>query len=133
MSSINLKDSDYQRVHNYLEQWKCEEGWTDLNVALDRGDTLYAAAIMASSGAIDQGTKIEKLVLEVAREFETLSDTDKQNHIDDTFKDCFISSCKDCNAVQFLDCGNEKLYPEVKENCWECGSKNIETYYWPTR
>lgn len=123
-------DLCYEDVHDYLGQWRDEENWTDLNVALDNGDTVYAAHLMVSAGVIDDKTEIERMVLEVAQEFRRLSHDEQMKHIDETFKGCFVASCNVCNANSFVDCGNETLYPELRTECWECGSKNIETYYW---
>ncbi len=40
-------------VMEYLEKWRDNEGYSDLNLMLDRGLIHMAASIMSSSGAID--------------------------------------------------------------------------------
>lgn len=127
---MKLTIEDYEAIHAYCENWRHDEEWTDLNVALDQGDTVYSAYLLCSAGVFDETVEIEAKCIAAASEYSKLSHKEKMAHLDSTFGECFISSCEDCNHVSFLDCGNENLYPEVKETCWNCGSSHIEAYYW---
>ena len=55
-----LKESiDLDEIASYLEQWRDSEGFSDVNLALDRGFVEYAAYILDSAGAIDSRTCYE--------------------------------------------------------------------------
>ena len=139
---MRITNEMLELAHEYMEQWIDSENWSDLQVALQHeGDTMYAAELLVSSGAIsskrikqygaesyaDTAYESERVIEELARRFRKGTQKQRRNHVNRTFKDCFIASCNDCNHVSFLADGNEELYPEVKTECWECGSKNIET------
>ena len=115
------------KILDYIENWRHTEEWTNLNVALDHGDLLYSCELMASTGVITASTPVERAILRVAKLFRKMDDHEQQKYVEKLYSECFISSCNDCNSVQFLDCGNEEIYPEVKTECWCCKSKNIET------
>lgn len=131
-----------EQAHEYMEQWIDHENWTDLNVALNHeGDTIYAAYLLVSAGAInsksikkfgaefypDTAYECERIIEELARRFEKGTSGQQLKHVKRTFKNCFVASCNECNHVSFLADGNEQLYPETKTECWECQSTNIET------
>lgn len=131
-----------EQAHEYMRMWIDQENWTDLNVALDHeGDTIYAAHLLVSAGAINSRAikkfgaefhdetayESELIVEELARRFRKGTDRQQYNHVKQTFKNCFIASCNECNRVSFLADGDEELYEKVKTECWECGSENIKT------
>jgi hypothetical protein len=133
---VHMTSERWDAVHEYLEQWIKQDEWCDLSVALEEGDTEMAAYMVDSSGAIDPNTcypessEIEVWVQEAAKRFRALSERQTNKRYDSVFRNCFVSSCLDCNSVQFLNSGNEELYPETKSQCWECKSKNIIAKMW---
>lgn len=136
MKRVKLTEELINEAHNYMEQWVDSDQWSDLAVILNEGDTELAADHLVSAGAIDSklcyewAQKIEKVIERLAKDFRKLSYKKQQERYDSVFKNTFVASCHDCNHVSFVNDGNETIYPEVKEKCWECSSKNIETYYW---
>lgn len=140
---MKLTDEKIEQAMKYMEMWRHQEEWTDINAALDNGDDLYAAYLLCNSGAIDSNNikkngaeffketahETELIIEELNRRYNKLSSKKQSKHVTELFKNCFISDCKKCNHVSFLDSGNEELYPEVKTVCWNCKSKNIETGY----
>lgn len=138
---IRITQEKIEQAHEYMRMWIDQERWTDLNAALDHfGDTIYAAELLVSSGAINSenikkyGAEFYKntayeteLVIEaLAKRFRKGTRRSQIAHITKTFKDCLIVSCDACNCVSFVPDKNEELYPELKEKCWECESKNID-------
>lgn len=125
-----------EKAHEYMEQWIDEEQWQELAVFLDEGDTELAADYLVSAGAIDSDNcyehakPIEQVIERLAKDFRKLSAKKQQKRIDAALQNTFVSSCNDCNHVSFVPDGNEELYPELKTQCWECGSKDVETYFW---
>lgn len=135
-----ITSSQLENAHEYMKQWIDSESWSDLSVALEHeGDTLYAADLLVNAGAIGSENlkrsesmcadayECERTIEELARRFRKGTQRQQLNHVKRTFKDCFISECHDCNHVSFVADQNEDLYPELKTECWECGSTNIET------
>ncbi len=45
-----LNDDD---MHRYLEMWRDQEGFSDINLFLDQGYTMLAAKTLVEAGAID--------------------------------------------------------------------------------
>jgi hypothetical protein len=129
-----------EEAHEYMRNWIETESWSELQVCLDHeGDTMYAAELLCSAGAInsadletagamcEDAAACERTIEALAREFRAMPPAQQLKHICNTFKDCFIACCDDCNNVSYIADGNEEIYPEVKSWCWECGSKNIRT------
>lgn len=140
--TMRITNEMVEDAHEYMSQWIDQGNWTDINVALDHeGDTIYAAYLLVSAGAINSKSikqfgaemypetayECEKTIEELARRFKRGTNRQQLKHVKRTFKNCFVASCNDCNCVSFLADGNEELYPEVKTECWQCHSTNIET------
>lgn len=139
MSLVKTKviDSEMnEEAMEYMKQWINEEAWDDFKIMYDSGDHELFADALVNAGAIDsdycysQYTEIERYIEQLAERFRKLSLRTRNKRYDEAFEGTFVASCKDCNAVSFVHSGNEQLYPELKTECWECGSKNIETYCW---
>lgn len=135
---MRITSEMFEDAHDYMKQhWTNDpDVWDDFTAIEVYGDTELLAHYLVQAGAInsklcyEDAKPVEKIVEELARRFRKLSKKARDKRIDKAFENCFISSCNDCNAVQFLYDGNEQLYSEVKTECWECSSNNIETYYW---
>lgn len=139
-----LTEKMIEAAHEYMQQWVQEENWDDLAVMLMEGDTEMAAHHMCGTGAINSKNikkygaesypeiayECERTIETLSKRFRKLSRKAQSKRYDEVFKDCLIASCRDCNHVSFVHSGNEKLYPEVKEACWECDSVNILVYRW---
>ena len=128
-----------QEALEYMRQWIQDDKWDDLSVMYNAGEDEIMADHLVSAGAInsrmcyEEAKYTEKIIEELAKRFRKFS-YKKQNKIRDLiFKNVFINSCNDCNNVSFVEDKNEKIYPELQTQCWECKSKNIETYIWNER
>jgi len=64
------------KILEYIEQWRHGDYATDLNLMLDRQLIAMACSIMASSGALEEGTKMTKAI-------ETLAE-DKEAYIEES-------------------------------------------------
>lgn len=141
MKLKRISKEQIEQAHEYMRMWIDSDRWTDINACLDHyGDTIYAAELLVSSGAINSenikkyGAKFrqenayesEVIIETLAKRFRAGSRTIQLKHIQNTFKKCLIVSCDDCNEVSFVPDGNERLYPELENKCWSCESKNIE-------
>jgi GTP-binding protein EngB required for normal cell division len=120
-------------VLDYISRWVRDDGWCDLSIAVMNGETEIAAHMIVQTGCIhpdkcyDWAKPFEKEVVRYANKFNKLSRKTRSKMYNELFKDVFISSCDDCNHVSFVHSENEELYDELKTECWECKSKNIET------
>lgn len=118
-------------VSDYIAQWINQETWCDLRVALDSGDLEVASDMICNSGAIDSRNCFEharetELKIEgIAKKFRKLPVKSQTKRYAKVFKETLIIDCADCNHHSFVADKNEELYPELKTQCWECGSKNI--------
>lgn len=126
----------YEQAHEYMQGWVQEEKWDDLAVMLMEGDTELAAHHLVESGGIDSkncyedAKELEQAIELMAKRFRKLGNRARGNRYDSVFKGCLVASCNECNAVSFVHSGNEDLYLEVKTNCFECQSTNIEVSRW---
>jgi hypothetical protein len=125
-------------IHEYTKQWIDQENWTDFNIvhsmSVIMGMELLSHMLVNEKCCIDSANsyepRIEKEIEKLAKQFSKLSKKKQNEYYDYAFKDCHMYSCKDCHHVSFVNDGNDELYPELKTECWECKSKNIEFSKW---
>lgn len=133
---MRLKNTK-QDVVKYLSQWINTETWDDLSIihsAVELGvpnGLEYMADHVVSTGAIDP-TKcyeyvktLEQDVITLAKRFRALPKRIKENTYKHIFKNVLMIDCKDCNHVSFVNDGNENIYRELKTECWNCASENL--------
>jgi len=122
-----------QDALDYMEKWIDSDQWQDITIMYDYSETEMLAEYLVSAGAInsklcyEHDKEIEQYIEKMAKKFKKLSNKKQQKYYNTLFKDTLIIDCQDCNHVSFINNGNEELYPEVKEHCWSCKSKNIKT------
>lgn len=131
-----MKNS-YEAVTNYIAQWIDDENWDDLKVIIDACEMgcpkalEYAADHIVGTGAIDSavcfesGKSLEKDIEALAKKFRKMPKKVRDNTYNEIFRGTVVIDCDECNHHSFVHSGNEKLYPELLKECWNCKSKDI--------
>lgn len=125
-------------IIGYMDQWNDTDRWDALQCILNAAivgcpDALeYAADYLMSTGSIDSrncyedSKTLEQDIELLAKMYRKLSKKRKDLVYDRIFDEVLTVECQDCNHVSFVHDGNEKLYPEVRHNCWMCKSENLD-------
>lgn len=135
---IKVTQDDIERAHTYMHShWCTDEGFTDLMMISQAGDTELLAHYLVGSGAIDsnhcfdQFKKIEKIVETLAEQYLKLNKKEQEKRLNDCFKNSIVVRCNKCGCVQFVDEHNFQMYKkELKKSCWDCDNKSIQIYNW---
>lgn len=126
-----------ENIINYIAQWIDTEDWDALEVikqAADMGcpDALeYMTNYIVSTGCINSRTcydwakPYEKQVEQLNAKFKRFSKKRRDEVHKQIFKDCVTIDCQHCNHVSFVHSQNEKVYPELLKQCWDCKSEKI--------
>lgn len=124
-----------EQAHEYMvDHWITgDASWSDFAIADQAGDTEMLAHMLVSAGAINSNIcyewakSVEQVVEHLAKNFRKLNQKERRERYNEAFKDCLIVQCEDCNRVSCVHSGNERIYPELLKQCWECKSENIQT------
>lgn len=125
-------------IIGYIDNWVNKEDWDALQCILNAAivgcpDALeYAADYICNTGAIDSKScyeyarTLEQDIELLAARYRKLSKKRKDLVYDRVFDEVLMVDCQDCNHVCFVHDGNETIYPEVRHNCWQCKSENLD-------
>lgn len=90
MDKFELEDLA-QRIHRYLEMWRDSEGYSDVNLMLDKGLTDLAAYTLSQAGAIDSGICYEH-AKPIERQIEALVKGYTRKQRDADYKEFWIDT-----------------------------------------
>lgn len=129
--------NEADEILSYMSRWIREEDWDAMQCMANAAsvgcpDAMgYMADYICGTGAIDSkhcyedSKTIEQDIELLAKRFRKLSKKRRDLCYDRIFNGVLFVDCQVCNHVCFVHDGNEELYPEVTQKCWECKAEHL--------